>query len=188
MEVSGVTAQDSRDQFLQLLVTQMQHQDPLDPIKQEQFLSQLAEFSTLEGIENLNSNFEAQIAVQESSLRFQELAQAATMVGREIQYTVPGENGGPPEVRRGTVSGVSQINGRIEMKVGDDSVKWDDVFAIGANDSVAGSNNVSAPSAPATSGDAENEDASDVAEATQSFVDDRPTLPGRQPDEAFVPF
>ena len=73
MDVGSVTASESRDEFLQLLVTQLRHQDPLDPIKQENFLSQLAQFSTLEGIEKLNGRFEQQLAFQEESLNQQQL-------------------------------------------------------------------------------------------------------------------
>jgi len=43
-------------QFLQLLVTQMKHQDPLNPMGNEQMLAQLAQFSSLEQMSNLNDN------------------------------------------------------------------------------------------------------------------------------------
>ncbi|WP_275423023.1 flagellar hook assembly protein FlgD, partial [Pseudomonas aeruginosa] len=44
-----------KDAFLQLLVTQMQHQNPLDPQDNSEFVAQLAQFSSLEGITTLNS-------------------------------------------------------------------------------------------------------------------------------------
>ena len=93
------TATETRDQFLQLLVTQLRHQDPLEPTKQEDFLSQLAQFSTLEGIENLNSNLDTFLssqlegqAEQNSFLvelqQFQNMASAASMVGKTIEFEV----------------------------------------------------------------------------------------------------
>ncbi|SCA58677.1 hypothetical protein AB751O23_AK_00040 [Chlamydiales bacterium SCGC AB-751-O23] len=48
----------SKDQFLQLLVTQMKYQDPLNPAGNEQMLAQLAQFSSLEQMSNLNDNLE----------------------------------------------------------------------------------------------------------------------------------
>ena len=38
----------SKDEFLQLLVAQLKNQDPMDPVKNEDFLAQLATFSSLE--------------------------------------------------------------------------------------------------------------------------------------------
>ena len=43
-----------RDTFLKLLVTQLQHQDPTNPVKNEAFVSQLAQFTTLEQANNTN--------------------------------------------------------------------------------------------------------------------------------------
>lgn len=58
---AGVTsnAYDSlgRDAFLQLLVTQMQHQDPLNPTSDTEFIAQLAQFSSLEQMQGLNDSF-----------------------------------------------------------------------------------------------------------------------------------
>src|SRR5581483_4131830 len=47
----------SQDQFLQLLVAQLQNQDPLDPVSNKDLLAQLAQFSTLQGVTQLNANF-----------------------------------------------------------------------------------------------------------------------------------
>ena len=78
METTAVNAQTSRDEFLHLLVTQLRHQDPLEPIKQEDFLSQLAQFSTLEGIETLNSSFEQQLAIQQDLVQMQQFTQSSS--------------------------------------------------------------------------------------------------------------
>lgn len=48
-----------KDAFLQLLVTQMQHQNPLDPQDNSEFVAQLAQFSSLEGITSLNDSVNA---------------------------------------------------------------------------------------------------------------------------------
>ncbi|MBQ4232051.1 MAG: hypothetical protein II699_02130 [Lachnospiraceae bacterium] len=47
-----------KDAFLQLLVTQMKYQDPMNPSDSTQYMSQLAQFTSLEEMENLNTNFD----------------------------------------------------------------------------------------------------------------------------------
>jgi flagellar basal-body rod modification protein FlgD len=49
----------SKDEFLNLLVTQMQYQDPLNPMDNTQFIGQMAQFSALEHMSNLNTSFNA---------------------------------------------------------------------------------------------------------------------------------
>lgn len=48
-----------RDAFLQLLVLELQNQDPLEPVANSEMIAQLAQFSSLEAMENLNGSFEA---------------------------------------------------------------------------------------------------------------------------------
>ena len=69
-----------KDQFLRLMVAQLKHQDPLDPAKNEEFLAQLAQFSSLEGITNLNDSVSAMAA----SMRSTVTSEASTLVGRSV--------------------------------------------------------------------------------------------------------
>lgn len=52
--------------FLKLLVTQLQYQDPLNPSDATEFTAQLAQFSSLEQMENVNSNLETLLLAQET--------------------------------------------------------------------------------------------------------------------------
>lgn len=78
------TAQESEDRFLKLLVTQMRNQDPLNPLDNAQVTSQMAQLSTVTGIEKLN---DAVKALSDSFLAGQSL-QAAGLVGHAVM--IPG--------------------------------------------------------------------------------------------------
>ncbi|MCP4646420.1 MAG: hypothetical protein GY852_01625, partial [bacterium] len=47
-----------RDSFLKLLVTELQHQDPTSPMNDREFISQMAQFSTLEQMSNMNTTIQ----------------------------------------------------------------------------------------------------------------------------------
>ncbi len=76
-----------QSEFLQLMLTQIQNQDPLNPAKSGEFLSQLAQFGTVNGITELNSSFD----VLATTLQSSQALQASTMVGRSV--LVPGNVG-----------------------------------------------------------------------------------------------
>ncbi|PVZ41587.1 flagellar hook assembly protein FlgD [Pseudomonas sp. CC120222-01a] len=69
-----------KDAFLQLLVTQMQNQNPLDPQDNSEFVAQLAQFSSLEGITSLNESVSAITSAMASS----QALQASSLVGRSV--------------------------------------------------------------------------------------------------------
>jgi len=69
-----------QDDFLRLLVAQMKHQDPSNPADNAQFLSQIAQFSMVSGIDELGTSFNG-IA---SSFNSTQAMQAAQLVGREV--------------------------------------------------------------------------------------------------------
>lgn len=75
----GITSQVATNDFLNLLTVQLQNQDPIDPVKQEDFISQLSQFSMLEGIESLNTTFE-------DALRIEQMTQGIGLVGKEAEY------------------------------------------------------------------------------------------------------
>jgi flagellar basal-body rod modification protein FlgD len=73
-------AQESEDRFLKLLVTQMKNQDPLNPLDNAQVTSQMAQLSTVSGIEKLNAALQA----MSSSFASSQSLQAAGMIGRSV--------------------------------------------------------------------------------------------------------
>ncbi|MFK3796070.1 MULTISPECIES: flagellar hook assembly protein FlgD [unclassified Pseudomonas] len=69
-----------KDAFLQLLVTQMQNQNPLDPQDNSEFVAQLAQFSSLETMQNLSTSVDAIGGMYQSS----QALQASSLVGRSV--------------------------------------------------------------------------------------------------------
>lgn len=71
---------DAQDRFLKLLTTQLKNQDPLNPMDNAQMTSQLAQISTVDGIEKLNATLQKLV----SSSVDAEAMQAASLVGRQV--------------------------------------------------------------------------------------------------------
>ena len=77
-------AEDPTDRFLKLLVTQMKNQDPLNPLDNAQITSQMAQISTVSGINKLNATRQNMAA----SFSANQSLQVANMIGRGV--LVPG--------------------------------------------------------------------------------------------------
>jgi flagellar basal-body rod modification protein FlgD len=127
-----------KDDFLKLLVTQLQNQDPLNPADSTEFISQLAQFSSLEQLSNANDNLKV-IQLFDQSINN---SQAVNFVGKtikasgsifelesgethEIQYQL-GEDAATVYVSIVNESGetVRKIE-MDDMSAGDQSVVWD---------------------------------------------------------------
>ncbi|MGB0218960.1 MAG: flagellar hook assembly protein FlgD [Sinimarinibacterium flocculans] len=80
-----------QEDFLRLMTTQLQNQDPFKPMENGEFLGQIAQFSTVSGIQEM----QASIATLASSLSANQTLQAASLVGRGV--LVPSETGWLPE-------------------------------------------------------------------------------------------
>ena len=139
MEVSGANAAQSRDEFLQLLVAQLRNQDPLEPVKQEDFLAQLAQFSTLEGIENLNANFSEQLDLQRDAIAVQQMTQAADLIGKQVTY-----DASDGTETSGVVDSIRIEADGMKFVVGSDIVAASHVRSIG-NDLASGDELTTSP-------------------------------------------
>lgn len=85
---AGTSSQvgETEDRFLKLLVTQMKNQDPLNPLDNAEITSQMAQLSTVTGIDKLNSTVEA---LGNSMLAAQSL-QAVSMIGHPVLFSGDG--------------------------------------------------------------------------------------------------
>lgn len=93
---SNSAAQGLQDQFLTLLVTQLQNQDPLNPMQNAELTSQLAQISTVEGITNLKNTMLAisgQIDVSQSMNAVAMIGKGVLIPGTKVKVGVDGDNG-----------------------------------------------------------------------------------------------
>jgi len=100
----------NKNQFLLLLVNELQNQDPTAPTDEKQTLSQLAQFSSLEQMQNLNTTLTA-------SSGFGQVAQSATLIGKTISTATADTPG-----VSGVVTSVSLSGGKTFLHVGDQDV------------------------------------------------------------------
>ena len=79
----GRTVQNElgKDDFLKLLITQLQNQDPTDPMENQEFIAQMAQFSSLEQMTNLSTSF----AKMASFINSQE---ATATLGKTVELNV----------------------------------------------------------------------------------------------------
>lgn len=94
-----------KDAFLNLLVTQLRNQNPLDPMDDKEFISQMAQFSSLEQMQNINASMVA--------------TQAAGMIGYTVDW-----NTDQGEALQGVVEGVVNSAGKSQLIVNVDAVQF----------------------------------------------------------------
>jgi flagellar basal-body rod modification protein FlgD len=100
-----------KDDFLKLLVTQLSHQDPLKPMDDTQFMSQMAQFSTLEQMTNMSGELER--------LSFSgQVSQAVGLIGRAVTYEKKDGS-----TAQGTVQGIDIEDGKILVTIDGDKVE-----------------------------------------------------------------
>jgi flagellar basal-body rod modification protein FlgD len=80
---SESTGELDKQAFLNLLVTQLKCQDPLEPMENTEFIAQLAQFSSLEQLTNMNGNMETNVLLMQSLQN----SMMAGLIGKEITVT-----------------------------------------------------------------------------------------------------
>lgn len=90
-----------KDAFLQILITQLQNQDPTNPMDDREFISQMAQFSSLEQMQNMTKAMEALLDSQKQT----QLMAYTAFVGKEVKWhevTDKLDEAGKPIVNEGT--------------------------------------------------------------------------------------
>jgi flagellar basal-body rod modification protein FlgD len=116
---AGAAPSLSQSQFFQLLLAQMQNQDPLQPMNSSDFVTQLSQFSQLQSAQTLNTTLASFVTMQGMS-------QGAALIGKPVTYD-PG-NG---QITKGTVDSVAVDNvGNVTLQIGGKSVALNQIRTI----------------------------------------------------------
>jgi flagellar basal-body rod modification protein FlgD len=120
---SITSASDIQTNYLQLLVTQLQNQDPLNPLDNQQMAAQLAQFSQLQQTENLNTSFSK---VLDSVQR----GYASSLIGKQVSYSTQAADG-TTQTGTGQVQQVTMDSGgAILLNVDSQQINLADVASI----------------------------------------------------------
>lgn len=102
-----------QDAFLKILVTQMKHQDPMEPLKDTEFIGQMAQFTSLEQLTNLNKTMTQFVSNQGTS----SLADYAHLIGTSVKWESETGSG------EGIVKALSSKNGELLAELEGSDVK-----------------------------------------------------------------
>jgi flagellar basal-body rod modification protein FlgD len=115
-DLSGLGGLNQGD-FLKLLTTQLQYQNPLEPMSSSDFASQLAQLSTVDSMQQLNSTMG-------NMLLLQSITQGANLIGKQVSYGSGSQSG------QGKVDSVQVANGQLVLMVGGNAVPLTEVQGI----------------------------------------------------------
>ncbi len=109
--------------YMKLLITQLQNQNPLEPLNNNEMASQLAQFSQLQQLESMNESFADVLATTE-------LSYANSLLGKEVTF-IPKTETGTTDITSGVVERVyNNIDGEILLGVGSYTLSLEDVISV----------------------------------------------------------
>lgn len=95
-------------------MAQIQNQNPLDPMKDKEFISQMTQFSNLEQMTNMSQSMENFLETQS----LPPLVQYSGLIGKEVTYPIVNEETGAREsVEKGVVTSVAQKDGNTSLEL-----------------------------------------------------------------------
>ncbi len=121
--VSEITsASDMQMDYMKLLVTQLQYQNPLEPMSNEEMSSQLAQFSQLQQLENMNTSFSDVLSATNRTY-------ANSLIGKTVSFKDGDED--DSAISSGVVDQVlNGEDGDITLLAGDRLVALDDIISV----------------------------------------------------------
>jgi flagellar basal-body rod modification protein FlgD len=109
-----------KDDFLKILITQLQNQDPLQPLEDKEFIAQMAQFSSVEQLSNIST---------EISLMRQSLASVSGLIGKQISW-IDTSSEGSDNIKSGIVESISMKDSKQYAVVDGESIELKDVVGI----------------------------------------------------------
>jgi flagellar basal-body rod modification protein FlgD len=117
------TASNIQMDYMNLLITQLQNQNPLEPLDNNEMASQLAQFSQLQQLESMNESFAQVLATTE-------LTYANSLIGKEVSFMLETETGAT-DITSGIVEQIyNNVDGEIFLRVGDYMFGLENVISI----------------------------------------------------------
>lgn len=124
MDVSTVTSSSQiQTDYMKLLITQLQNQNPLEPMDNDQMASQLAQFSQLQQMETLSTSF-AQV------LETTQYSYAVSLIGKEVTFLTESADGNK-EPNAGVVEQIlPDPEGGVSLSSGQHVFGLDDILSV----------------------------------------------------------
>ena len=123
------TATDIQADYIKLLIAQLQYQNPLEPLDNNEMASQLAQFSQLNNLETMNTNFAEVLEITQRSY-------ANSLLGKNVTFFAENETTGELEQKVGTVESIfnDQSTGEslLGVKVGEGDEVQEYTLSLGA--------------------------------------------------------
>ncbi|TWM32473.1 Basal-body rod modification protein FlgD [Bacillus paralicheniformis] len=107
-EKAGSGSNLGKDEFLKLLMKQLQYQDPLNPMEDREFIAQMATFSSLEQLTNLNTTMSTFVGLQDPMTMY------VSWIGKEVTY-----EGEESEEKTALVKSVKSSDGQYLLVLDD---------------------------------------------------------------------
>ncbi len=111
--------------FLQLLITELRNQTPLEPVDNANFMQQIAAFSSMQEQKELNSNMLRLLDFQGVLARLQGLSEGSNLLGKIVTYQIGGK-----ELKGAVDSVFVNENGEVRVRVGDDEISMHQISGI----------------------------------------------------------
>ena len=121
--MSPVSATSIQMDFMKVLIAQLQNQNPLEPLDNNEMASQMAQFSQLQQLESMNSNFAEVLATTRRTY-------ANSLIGKEVTFMIQTESG-DAELTSSVVDQIcNEVDGKIFLLAGDYTLLLEDVIAV----------------------------------------------------------
>jgi flagellar basal-body rod modification protein FlgD len=117
------SASDIQMNYMKLLITQLQNQNPLEPMDNDEMASQLAQFSQLQQLETMNSSFADVLSTTERNY-------ASSLIGKEISFESENDDG-TQQTTSGIVEEViNNLDGQTMLVTGNNKIALEDVISV----------------------------------------------------------
>jgi len=123
------TGELGKDDFLNLLVTQLRYQDPLKPVDDKEFIGQMAQFSSLEQMQNMNNSLSQ--------------SQGFALIGKHIQATIKDKSTSELKAVEGDVTSVKVESGKIYVMAGGEQIPIEAITNVTENSKTTAASDIS---------------------------------------------